>query len=208
MGLTGRLMAPADSGTVERLCALIDEFQPTLVVFPALKDRHPDHGAAHVMTRLALARATSRPEVLAYLVHKATLGGGNVENIEVQGTSAQRTAKREALEAYVTQLALSGGRMRRMAGRTELYAPMTTPTPWLPWRPPAWLRPFLRLYVAGNRVRESWRWLDAPLHHDPNRGYRLELAGNGGRFPLFVKLAWDLHTVWIFDHWGWCEIGG
>lgn len=205
MGLTEQLMAP-EAGTVDTLAALLNDFQPTLVVFPALGDRHPDHGACHVMARLALARSSARPRVLAYLVHRATLGVENVENIEVSATSTQLAAKQSALEAYSSQLALSGRRIRRMGRRPELYAPVAAATPWLPWQPPAWLQPGLRLHAAGEGICSSWRWADAPLQHHPQHGYRLRLADRRQSSPLFVKLAWDLHALWIFDRWGWCEI--
>lgn len=207
MGITDRLMLP-ETESVATLTAIIDDYQPSLVVFPALRDRHPDHGAAHVMARRALARSASKPRVLAYLVHRATQGVENVENVELHGTPTQRAAKLKALEAYSTQMALSGRRLRRMTSRPELYAPVAAPTGWLPWRPPALLQPCLRLYVVGENMRSSWRWADAPLERDPQHGYRLRLVHREENSPVFVKLAWDLHALWIFDHWGWCEIQG
>ena len=38
-----------------RLVAELVEFRPNVVALPALSDRHPDHGSAHVLMRLALA---------------------------------------------------------------------------------------------------------------------------------------------------------
>ena len=205
MGLTDRLMSP-EGGAVDALASLIDDFQPTLMVFPALEDRHPDHAAAHVMARLALSGSIVRPRALAYLVHQATQGVGSVTNIVMAATAAQRAAKLAALEAYGSQLALSGGRLRDMTRRPELYAPIGAPRRWLPWQPPAWLRPCLRLHAVGRGFCSSWRWSDAPLEHDRQRGYRLRLAETSESSTIFVKLAWNLPSIWIFDRWGWCEI--
>src|SRR6185369_16389516 len=69
--LTDVVLARMRDG-VQRLAAPLASFRPTLVVAPAMADRHPDHSALAVLMRLALARLANRaptPAVVSYLVH-------------------------------------------------------------------------------------------------------------------------------------------
>ena len=69
MGVTSRLR-DAWGASVAALGDVVDACRPSLVALPALGDCHPDHSAAHVLTRLALSRwSGGEPELLAYLVH-------------------------------------------------------------------------------------------------------------------------------------------
>ena len=58
------LLLQADSIAVQTVAALVAQLRPTLLVMPALADRHPDHGAAHVLTRLALAGMQAAPTLM------------------------------------------------------------------------------------------------------------------------------------------------
>jgi LmbE family N-acetylglucosaminyl deacetylase len=205
MGLTDALLR-ADSTSVPVLAEAIGQFRPDLVVAPALSDRHPDHGAAHVLVRLALAGHARPPTLLTYLVH-GRAGSGN--RLEIHGTAAQLANKRTALAAHRSQMALSSKRMYRLAARPECYvevaaASIEATTTVLPWQPPAWLRPWLRLSVASPAGTRSWRWRDAPLQRDQAGRFQLSPSA-GAESPCFVRLAPTLHSPWIFDHWGWCE---
>ena len=205
MGITDCLLQP-DHAAVPSMAAAIRRFHPSLIAMPSLDDRHPDHSAAHVLVRLALAGQTDPPPLLAFLVHGQAPDRGS---FEVCGSPGQREKKLMALTAHHSQMALSGNRMRRLAARPERYAGVPTvpgiASSALPWRPSAWLKPWLRLSVAGPEGTHSWRWSEAPLQRDNHGVYHLPLGGADGT-PRFAKLAWDLPSLWIFDHWGWCEL--
>lgn len=207
MGLVARLRDDLPQA-LHVLRAGIDGFAPNLVVLPALGDRHPDHGAAHVLCRLALAQHDAPVDLLTYPVH-----GGHEDGLAMvtkEGTLAQRERKRGALAEHATQMALSGGRMRRLAERPERYGQLAAK--WisndgrLPWRPPTLLHPFLRLLVAGpdGAVDQPWRrW---PIQRDADGGYRLDMGAVASGGPCFAKLHLDWPSPWIFDHWGWCRL--
>ncbi len=206
MGLT-EVLLQADGMAMATLAKAIDQFRPDLVAAPALSDRHPDHGSAHVLVRLALAGQARPPALLAYLVHGRE---GNHRPVEIRGTAAQSANKRAALAAHRSQMALSGERLARLAARPERYADVAaTPSgvaTVLPWRPPVWLRPWLRLSVASAAGVHSWRWRDAPLQRDQTGCFHLPPTAT--EHPRFVRLALTLRSPWIFDHWGWCELPG
>jgi len=189
------------------LSAAISQFRPSLIAMPSLDDRHPDHGAAHVLVRLALAGQTKLPQLLTYLVHGHAPG---VECIEIHGSAEQSANKQAAMAAHGSQMALSGNRMRRLTARPERYVDMSAtpskPSSALPWQPSAWLSPCLRLSVVSATETQSWRWRDAPLRRDKHGTYQL-MPQAGVESPLrFARLGWDLPSLWIFDHWGWCEL--
>ena len=129
--------------------------------------------------------------------------------IEIDGSAVQRAAKQAALAAHVSQTALSGARLQRLAGHVERYAPLAgrDNASALPWRPPAWLGATLRLSVVDARGADSWRWSEAPLRVDDAGIAHLQvrIMRDGG--PRFARLASRLPSPWIFDHWGWCELG-
>jgi LmbE family N-acetylglucosaminyl deacetylase len=204
MGITDALLRSSEA-TVAAVVAAISRFRPSLVAMPALGDRHPDHGSAHVIVRLALAGQASPTQQLAYLVHGQAPASGV---IEIPGTAAQAVGKRAALAAHRSQMALSGGRMRRLAERPERYIDPSTrsasATAVLPWQPPAWMWPWLRLSVVSAAGTQSWRWRDAPVQHNGDGTYQLTLPRSAAG-PRFTRLASTLPALWIFDHWGWCE---
>ncbi|GLQ97489.1 PIG-L deacetylase family protein [Dyella mobilis] len=201
MEVTSRLRADVP-GTVAALRDVILAFRPSLVCCPVLGDSHPDHGAAHVLCRLAVAGASPAPELFAYPVH------GEADElaypIRMDATGDQQRRKLLALAEHQTQMKLSGARMRRLALSPERYVRVDAAagSPRLPWRPPMALRPWLRLLVVTGEGARDWRWTEAPVARDPDGGYRLDLpaAASGLRF---VKLHLDWPSPWIFDHWGW-----
>lgn len=205
MGVTDVLLRPG-SELVAEMAAAIGQFRPNLVAAPSIEDRHPDHGSAHVLVRLALAAQPEPPSLLTYLVHGRGWTGAS---IEIRGTPTQAANKRAALAAHHSQMALSSGRLRRLATRPERYASVSgTPADShavLPWRPPVWLRPWLRLSTIGPSGKHSWRWHEAPLRRDRDGWFHLPSAATAEGRPLFARLALTLPSLWIFDHWGWCE---
>ena len=205
LGVTDCLLQ-ADRAPLATLRATLARCAPSLIAIPALDDRHPDHAAAHVLVRLALAPADDALPLLTYLVHGAAAPGGD---LDFGGSPAQRASKLAALAAHRSQMALSGGRMRRMACRPERYhrlpPPVSPAATLLPWRPPFWLQPWLQLSVISPAGTQSWRWRAAPLQRDASGRRQLPAAAAVGR-PRFVRLALRLPTPWIFDHWGWREL--
>lgn len=200
MGVLDHLLHASDAALAE-LTAVLRDFSPNVVALPALADRHPDHGAAHVLLRLALAKQEIAPTLLAYAIH-------GDEAAAPAEPSPWQHAKAQALAAYVSQLALSGRRFHRLAERAERHArvaisPVTAPRP-LPWRPMPWLRPWLRLaVVCGGGSVQSWRWRDAPLRRDERGRWWLdELIASAGD-ACFVHLSLELSSPWIYDRWGW-----
>ncbi|MBU6248455.1 MAG: PIG-L family deacetylase, partial [Xanthomonadaceae bacterium] len=133
-GLT-RQVACGAPACVDALVPVLARVRPNLLVMPALDDRHPDHGAAHVLMRLALERWTERPEVWLYRVH----GGRRTARVVVPcvADATTRERKRAALGCHASQLVLSGRRMQRFAARSECFEPLEVRSypQVLPWRP-------------------------------------------------------------------------
>lgn len=209
LGITDRLLE-SPHRAVAALEAAIGEFAPSLIALPSLEDRHPDHASTHVLIRLALAGHAASPVLLAYLVHGDTCVG---DDIEIVGTASQTANKQAALEKHRSQMALSGRRMRLLANRRECYAreiagAASAPVTILPWRPHAWLLPWLRLSVVGPAGAQSWRWRDAPLLRDAEGRFQLSIPCAAADAPRYARLSLDLPSPWIFDHWGWCRLSG
>ena len=202
MGLSDGVLQPGGAA-VSSLAAAIGRFRPSLIAVPSIDDRHPDHGTAHVLVRLALAGQHDSPRLLTYLVHGQARATGF---IELGSPPGQLANKQAALAAHGSQMALSGRRMRLLAARPERYATPAPSSPVLPWRPPFWAQPWLRLSLVGPAGARSWRWQDAPLARDPRGDYRVSPAHHVTGQPQLARLASTLHSPWIFDHWGWCEL--
>ena len=118
LGLTDLLMR-GDSQVVETLRGQIEQFAPTLLVLPALSDRHPDHSATHILSRLALALCSvAKPRLLTFAVHgaKPTEGG-----LAICLSQAQRDIKQAAILAHASQMRLSQRRFLRYARLREAY---------------------------------------------------------------------------------------
>ncbi|MFC4761520.1 PIG-L deacetylase family protein [Dyella koreensis] len=202
MGVTRALRADL-LGALRLWAMQLDVFRPNLIVFPALTDRHPDHSAAHVLTRLAVAQwQGGNPRLLSYLVHGHADDQGAL--VEIASSTEIHENKLAALRQHRSQMALSGRRMHRLADRPEHYREMGGARQSLPWQPSPALRPWLKLTVADHGGVRSWSWREAPLERGGEGGYLLRLPETEG--PRFVKLHMDLPSPWIFDRWGWCEL--
>jgi LmbE family N-acetylglucosaminyl deacetylase len=124
-GVTEVLMCDADA-----VGALVDEiygFGPSHVVMPVLGDRHPDHSALRVMIELALLRAGSDCVRLGYAVHGQEQAA---RGLFVQRDAVHQQRKCEALAEHVSQTALSGRRLLRVAHRVETFE-IANPAPTL-----------------------------------------------------------------------------
>lgn len=209
MGITSRLCDQLDA-SVEMVSRHLEAFRPNLVALPALGDHHPDHGAAHVLTRLAVARANlETPRMLAYLVHgQEVTGKGRVKLDSSVGIHATKMA---ALACHRSQMALSGKRMRRLADRGERYqsvrgTAVSTESAVLPWQPSPSLHRWLHLTLVDERGVRQWPWRQAPLTMDGQGRYVLHGLDPAAPGPRFLKLHMNLPSPWIFDRWGWCEL--
>lgn len=205
MGLTARLRDDLPA-LVRQWSERLAQCRPTLVALPSLADGHPDHSAAHVVTRLAVAQGGgAAPLMLSYLVHGRAEDRG--ATVELPPGAAMHATKLAALDEHRSQVALSGGRMRHLADRPERFRTVEglTASGGLPWRPPAALRPWLKLTVADGAGARTWPWVRAPLERDGSGSWRLAEAPRTTG-PRFAKLHADLPSPWIFDHWGWCEL--
>jgi LmbE family N-acetylglucosaminyl deacetylase len=191
------------AGSIARIKAVIHDFRPNLVCCPALRDSHPDHGAAHVLCRLALMGNDFSPTLLAYPVHGTAEAAGYP--MMMVASAEQRQRKLAALFEHRTQMALSRRRMQRLADSPERYmlADRQAVDGRLPWRPPLALARWLRLLVATPMEVKDWPWPEAPVTRDADGAFRLSGQGGGG---VFVKLHLDWPSPWIFDHWGWWEV--
>jgi LmbE family N-acetylglucosaminyl deacetylase len=200
MDVTGCLSRDAGAA-IAAIHAVIADTAPTLMVLPALGDRHPDHGSAHVMASLAARAAAPDVHIVTYMIHGRVSAGTVAARFPL--SPVIEAGKRQAVSEHRTQLSLSGKRMMGMVRPEETFALPAPPRAALPWHPPAWARPGLRLLVASEQGSSHWQWRDAPLErtsegwvlHDP-------LLDRGG----FVKLSVPLRSPWIFDHWGWAEL--
>lgn len=201
MAVTSRLVDDF-AGSVAAMRAVVEAFQPSLICCPALRDSHPDHGAAHVLCRLMLADMHPSPALWAYPVHGAA--DTSAYPLSIEPVAAQQACKLQALTEHQTQMVLSGKRMHRLAVGPERYAEVggTAGDGYLPWRPPMFLRRWLRLLVATPSGVRDWPWQEAPLENDMGV-YKLRGAGET---PVFVKLHLDWPSPWIFDHWGWWAV--
>lgn len=206
-GLTDRLRNALEE-SVGAMRACFDDFGPSLVAIPALDDHHPDHSAAHVLSRLAISGLAEPPCCIAYSIHAAddALGDGQVQ---WPSSESMQSLKRAALECHVSQLALSGDRMRRFAARPERYQMISDACAvddGLPWHPPVWLARWLRLTVVNDLGSRSWSWHKAPLRRDEKGHYHLALPAADSTGHCFARLELRQPTPWVFDHWGWSEL--
>jgi LmbE family N-acetylglucosaminyl deacetylase len=201
MGVTSRLRDDL-AGSIASMRAAIEAFRPSLLCAPALRDSHPDHGAGHVLCRLALAGLAPAPLLLTYAVHGA--GATARDALHVEATPAQQQRKLAALAEHRSQLALSRRRMLRLANSPERYIRVRggVQAGRLPWRPSPALRGRLRLLLATPAGIRDRSWREAPLERDEAGTWRLLEVGAG---PAFVKLYLDWRSPWIFDRWGWWE---
>lgn len=122
--LTSQLLADGEP-LVGKLAALLTTFAPTVIAYPSVLDRHPDHSALAVATRLALARwrAAAAPVELCYVVHTPALRGRSVGGNSVRLDARQRAGKRAAILSHGSQLVWRRAWMLSFAAQTEFFLP-------------------------------------------------------------------------------------
>ncbi|MEO8419045.1 MAG: glycosyltransferase, partial [Methylophilaceae bacterium] len=98
------------------------DWQPSVLVGPALQDHHPDHSALAVLVDLALDQLPNqetRPFLLTYLVHGQETSSAIPYAVNL--TEHQIEHKRRAILCHATQTALSRRRFLRYAQAQEIY---------------------------------------------------------------------------------------
>jgi LmbE family N-acetylglucosaminyl deacetylase len=211
MGVTALLHDALDA-SVAVIGDHLEAFRPTLVALPALGDHHPDHSAAHVLTRLAVARWHGEaPRLLSYLVHGHEMPVAG--RVKLDSSVELHAHKMAALACHQSQMALSGKRMRRLADRAERYqwtkdVSGALDSAVLPWRPSPALQGWLYLTLVDGHGVHQWSWRQAPLAQDGQGRHVLHGLDPATTGPRFVKLHMNLPSPWIFDRWGWCELAG
>lgn len=205
LGVTAYLMADM-TYAVRTLASTIDDFAPSVLVYPSLGDSHPDHSACHVLVQLALAAHTtvSRPVLATYLVHGKT-PAGQVWRLALPPAVIDR--KRDAVLTYLTQVSLSRTRLLAKVGATETYFPEpdaaragNTST----WAVSPLLGRLCELLVVADEHAWQLPWktlASAPDLLDAVIATAPEALPND--VPVFVKLRMRQRSPWIFDRWGW-----
>jgi len=129
-GLTNLLSSDAEQ-LLEPFTHTLENWRPTYIIAPCIEDVHPDHCAIHVALRYVLQSDVSlSPEVLFYCIH----GNGipiSTPRCALVLTKEELAAKRKAILAHHTQMALSKKRFLQYASPAEAYyrlAEETTPT--------------------------------------------------------------------------------
>jgi LmbE family N-acetylglucosaminyl deacetylase len=127
--------------------AILRQFRPTRIFLSHPADRHPDHAALYLYTRVALwdlQGAVPAPALYPFLVHYPHWPGekGFHPNEERQPPKALRAGfcwqsrgldpeevevKRRALAAHRTQFAYSASRLLPFVGPNELYGDLDVP---------------------------------------------------------------------------------
>ncbi len=119
-GLT-RLLMVASELVMAELTAELVNWQPTLIVGPALGDRHADHSALHVLLRLSLAASRiSGYAIHDYLVHPG-IGKTLRRGRGLALTAREVKCKLAAILCHETQMILSRGRFTAYAQSEEWY---------------------------------------------------------------------------------------
>lgn len=225
MGITHRLMcdtAPAVASVREYVADSERHARDhTVVVFPSLEDRHPDHSAAHVLARLALHGAGATASGMCYTVH----GQSGATAATMPLSDAARAAKMRAVLEHRSQLVLSRGRMLRYARREESF---TAPPPVRSREGPRYLLPCFGgrrpsgpvelLVVAGVKTWRIRPRTEGGSDGDLPASDPVAMVGPGGltlTLPaffhapcaLYVKPVSLIPSPWIYDHWGWTRLG-
>ena len=123
LGLTHLLMQ-SGSRLLASMRQVLEEFAPTVLVVPAISDRHPDHNAAHVALRLAVGLPVTPPRLLTFAVHGGAAAQGR---LAVPLDDARRRTKQAAILAHATQMQFSRGRFLAFAGEQERFQPAPVP---------------------------------------------------------------------------------
>jgi LmbE family N-acetylglucosaminyl deacetylase len=130
-GLT-RLLLTAPEAAAALLASEIGDWNPSVLVCPSARDRHPDHSAIAVLTRLALRQlgADYRPLLVHYLVHPPKPFRGDDarhRRLRLRLTDDEKTRKRFAVHCHATQLVFHRHSFTRIAFSDERFLTLSDP---------------------------------------------------------------------------------
>jgi LmbE family N-acetylglucosaminyl deacetylase len=119
------LLTLGDPEALAKLVSLIATWRPTLLIVPSSFDRHPDHSALGVLTRLAVARLDRgiAPRVLGYLVHVPGSMRVGSDTLELDLSAGERERKRSAILCHRTQVTVHRRKFLSFAAETERFEP-------------------------------------------------------------------------------------
>jgi LmbE family N-acetylglucosaminyl deacetylase len=118
------LLLRGDDDLIQRLTDEIIAWQPTLLVTPSLLDLHPDHSAAGVFVKMALARlgqGLHKPRQIEYLINFHESYPANGEVFTVSLPPEQQHRKRMAICRHESQGVFFPHHMLAFAGKTENF---------------------------------------------------------------------------------------
>jgi LmbE family N-acetylglucosaminyl deacetylase len=119
-GITGLLMK-GDPKMLALFAEEIEEWLPTLVVIPAMRDAHPDHSALSVVLSMVLdSFGGLLSQVWEYLVHEPQVAITR-QPVTLRLSSEEVERKQKAILCHETQVALSRDRFTRFAKSEEAY---------------------------------------------------------------------------------------
>ena len=119
-GITGLLMKD-DPGLLALFAKEIEEWRPTMVVIPAMRDAHPDHSALSVALSMVLDSFEGLlSRVWEYVVHKPQIAITR-QPVVLRLSSEEVERKLKAILCHETQVALSRDRFTRFATSEETY---------------------------------------------------------------------------------------
>ena len=131
LGLS-RLLVGEPEPVVAQLATQIASWKPTILTMPSWRDRHPDHSATALLTRLALARVDGRRNgllVACYLVHAPrVLRRNDGARLRLQLTQEEKDRKHLAVERHATQLVFHRHSFTHAADTDERFATVGAPT--------------------------------------------------------------------------------
>lgn len=121
-GVTDLLLKGCEE-TMQRLAAVISDWQPTHLLLPSAADTHPDHSGLAVLLGLVLEDyLPPQPWLtrLHYLVHGASAAFSRHAQ-DLLHNAPERKAKQRAILHHATQVALSRRRFLSYASRPERF---------------------------------------------------------------------------------------
>jgi LmbE family N-acetylglucosaminyl deacetylase len=126
-----RLLLTEPERVVAPLSAEIAHWNPTIVVMPSWRDRHPDHSAVGLLARLALARLEGHRSgllVACYLVHTSrALRPDDDAPLWLRLTQEEKDRKHLAVDRHATQLVFHRRSFTRAAHTDERFATIEAP---------------------------------------------------------------------------------
>lgn len=190
-GLTA-LLTNGDQAVIERFRDEIADWQPTLLLSPALQDRHPDHSALAVVVELALLRLPEQlapPRVLTYLIHGQQILNSPPVRIELDRHELER--KRQAILAHETQMALSRRRFLSYGKASETFAEAEPAGTYHPQHE------IQTAAVEGERLQVRIRLSDLDRMAKPPV---LHVVSKHGERPVRTRFALRNGKIWLYDY--------